>query len=55
MRDNAAIHTTAVTRNYQSDESIHTITWPLCSPDLNLVDTLWSAMKTHIYKIYVDS
>lgn len=44
MQANTVIQTTAFARNYLND-TICIITRSLYSPDLNLIETVWSAMN----------
>ena len=36
------------------DNGVILINWPLCSPDLNLIEHLWYKLKKPIYQIRPD-
>jgi transposase len=48
VQDNAPCHKTLLIRQWMEDNGIVTIPWPSCSPDLNPIEQVWSAMKTNI-------
>jgi transposase len=48
VQDNALCHKTLLIRQWMEDNGIVTIPWPSCSPDLNPIEQVWSAMKTNI-------
>ncbi len=41
QQDNAAIHTSALTKEWFFNESIMLMDWPPVSPDLNPIENLW--------------
>lgn len=55
MQDNAAVHTAAVVTKHPRDEGIESIAWPPYSPDLNTIESIWSAITIFIYSRYGES
>lgn len=43
VQDYVAVHTDAV-KNLLKGQGIEPVAWPPCSPDLNLVEFVWSTM-----------
>ena len=50
QQDYAPAHTANDTTNIFQDYNITTITWPARSPDLNIIENVWSKMKNTIEK-----
>ncbi|KAI0996199.1 hypothetical protein K3495_g11977 [Podosphaera aphanis] len=55
MHDNAPVHTAATTKDYLRLQGVQPIAWPPYSPDLNPIESVWSAIKDHVYTTYGDS
>ena len=59
MQDNASCHRSRETAANLRLRQIPTIQWPRYSPDLNLIEHVWSWMKNYIqrryYAVYYDA
>ena len=52
MHNNAPVHTANIVKQILKELHIQVMTWPLYSPDLNLIKNLWALLKQGIYKLY---
>ena len=50
MHDNAPPHVAMKMRAYLEREGITTMEWLPMSPDLNLIENIWSLMQSEVYK-----
>ncbi|MBW0460350.1 hypothetical protein O181_000065 [Austropuccinia psidii MF-1] len=52
MEDNALIHTSCASTNWQNQHKIQKLDWPEHLPDLNPIENVWKKMKSQISKLY---
>ena len=52
MQDNAPIHTAHKVRDWFRENGIEITDWPPYSPDLDLIEHAWKALKKIVNKIY---
>ena len=50
QQDNAPCHRANLSRVYFEQESINLLNWPANSPDLNIIENMWSQMVREVYK-----
>lgn len=49
QQDNAAIHSSSLTKNWFRTKNIKVLEWPACSPDVNPMENLWGILSQRIY------
>jgi len=50
QQDNAPIHTSKETKTFMNLAHIETLNWPAYSPDLNIIENVWSLLSNIVYK-----
>lgn len=46
--DNAPVHRSLLTRQWKTENNIPSISWPAQSPDINVIENTWKAVKRHV-------
>ena len=52
QQDGASIHTTSEVLKYFKEHNIEVLSWPTKSPDLNLIESVWSVLKNKLKRSY---
>jgi len=52
QQDGASIHTTSMIMDYFQKNQIEVVSWPSKSPDLNLIESVWSYLKDKLQRSY---
>ena len=50
QQDNCSIHISKEAKSFLSSNCIQTLEWPPISPDLNIIENVWSTLSEHCYK-----
>ena len=48
MHDGAPCHRSKAMKQFLAENSLATLVWPTCSPDLNPIENLWTIIKNKI-------
>ena len=53
QQDNATCHVSKYTQQYLTKNKIKLLNWPSESPDLNIIENVWSYMKRNLSQIQI--
>lgn len=49
QQDNAPIHKSLITMDHCAEINLNDLEWPARSPDLNIIENVWSMLQRHVY------
>ena len=49
QQDNSPVHTSSMIMGYFDNAGISSLSWPAISPDLKIMENIWSMMSKNIY------
>src|SRR5205814_5659215 len=55
QQDNAAIHTTKITKEWFKEQAFTVMEWPPNSPDMNPIEHMWRVLKAALHKRFPDT
>ncbi|CAF0974121.1 unnamed protein product [Didymodactylos carnosus] len=55
QQDNARPHVSAVTQEYFKKKRVERIIWPASSPDINIIQNIWSITDNKLLKFTIDN
>jgi len=54
QQDGTTAHTAESTKSYFKEREIEVLDWPVQSPNLNLIESVWSKLKGNLRRTYED-
>ena len=55
QQDNARPHVSAATMNYLDQKRVSRLPWPASSPDLNIIENVWSMIDNKLLKLSINN
>ena len=50
QHDNSLVHTAKIVSECFYEECVSTTYWPSCSPDLNIIENVWSVLQEKVHE-----
>merc|ERR1712121_517026 len=48
QHDGASVHRAGIVKRFCEENDIKVIKWPACSPDLSIIENLWTVLKEEV-------
>ena len=55
QQDNAPCHTSKIVSEFFRSSNLEKIPWPASSPDLNIIENVWSVLKSKLRRMPIRS